>query len=385
MQVFKVYFKILRSYLGIIWMYIGIFLGVFLGIIVPQVSQSEREGYTQARCDFAVFDYDNSELSNAMIQYLQTIHDLEKIVDDEKETIQDELYEGNVKCVLRVKDGFEQAFQRGEAAEFLEVYSIPNAISSVLFEQNLQSYLNVVDTYQKVGFEIEQAAAKAVTIMNTSVEVEFAGIKEANSVQPLDFFYKYLNWIFIAICVNSISIVLLSLDKKKLRDRMQCSPYPFLRINLEIIFSVLLTGFFICGFCIIIVTMLYPKEMLEPKGILYVLNSFCTMAIALSITFFISKLTNKAQVISLMSNVIGLGMSFLCGIFVPMEFLSKTVIQIAHFLPAYWNVKALEVIEVYQPEDRGTLFLYMGIQLLFVVAILCMGMIVARGKHMTSE
>lgn len=385
MQVFKLYFKILRSYLNFMLMYIGIFLCIFLGLIIPQVSQLKNEDYTQSQCDFAVFDYDNSELSNALIQYLQTIHHLEKIADDEKETIQDELYELNVHCVIRVKEGFEQAFERGEGAEFLELFSIPNTTVSVLFEQNLQSYLNVVHTYQSAGFEIKEAITQTALVMDTSVEVDFVDQEGAASERPIYYFYKYVNWVFIAMCVNSISTVLLSLDKKKLRDRIQCSAYPFLRMNLEIILGVLTTGFLICSFCIVMVSVVYPKEMLEPNGIFYILNAFCAMAVTLAITFLISKVTNKPQVISLMSNVVGLGMAFLCGVFVPLDFLSETVVQIAHFLPVYWNVRALQMIERYQAEDRGTLFLYMGIQLLFAVAILCIGMVIARRKRITNE
>ncbi len=384
MKVFNLYFKILRKYYGIILMYVGIFVGILLGVI-PKMIQSEQETYTQTRCSFAVFDYDNSELSNAMIQYLQTIHQLEELVDDEKETIQDELYEENVHCVIRINEGFEQAFIQGTGKEYLEVFSIPNTVSSVLFEENLQNYLKIVNTYEKAGFEIAQAVKKSEVVMDTSVEIELLDTTKAVSEQPIHYFYKYLNWIFIVMCVNSISVVLLSLDKKKVRDRLQSSPYPFLRINFEIILGILTTGFFICSFYVLLSIIIFPKEMLKINGLFYILNAFCTMAVALSITFFVSKVTKEPQVVSLMSNIFGLGMAFLCGVFVPLEFLSEKVIQIAHFFPVYWNVKALEVIERYEVKDTGILFLYFGIQLLFVIAILCMGMIIARRKRMISE
>ena len=180
MQVFKLYFKILRNYLGSIFMYIGIFLGILLGVI-PQMAQSAKESYEQSRCNFAVFDYDDSELSNAIIQYLQTIHDLKKIADDEKETIQDELYEGTVHCVIRVKEGFEQAFEEGKGTEFLELFSIPNTLNSVLFEENLQNYLKVVNTYQKVGFDMEEAVIKANFVM---VQASFSRVARMRSSSP---------------------------------------------------------------------------------------------------------------------------------------------------------------------------------------------------------
>ena len=384
MKVFNLYFKILRKYYGIILMYVGIFIGILLGVI-PKMVQSEEATYTQTQCSFAVFDYDNSELSNAIIQYLQTIHQLEELADDEKETIQDALYEETVHCVIRVKEGFEQAFIQGTAEAYLEVFSIPNTVSAVLFEENLQNYLKIVNTYEKAGFEIKEAIIKSEVIMDTSVKIEMLDTTKVVSEQPIHYFYKYLNWIFIVMCVNSISVVLLSLDNKKVRDRLQSSPYPFLRINFEIILGILTTGFFICSFYILLSIFIFPKEMLKIQGIFYILNAFCTMAVALSITFFVSKVTKEAQVVSLMSNIFGLGMAFLCGVFVPLEFLSEKVIQIAHFFPVYWNVKALEIIERYEVKDTGILFLYLGIQLLFVMAILCMSMIIARRKRMISE
>ena len=385
MQVFKLYFKIFRNYWHLFFMYIGIFLGTFLGIIVPQAAKQETVAYTQLKCDFAVFDYDNSELSQAVIQYLQMTHNLEQIENDEKETIQDELYVQNVDCVIRINKGFEQACMEHQVTQELEVFSIPNKTEAVLLKQNLNSYLGKVITYVNAGLEIEEALEKTMELMNTSIKVELLDEKETQPMGMLYHFYKYLSWLFIMICVSSITVVLISLEKKEIRNRIQCSSYPFLKMNTEIILAVLVTGFAICSFCIIMAMVFYPKEMFRIEGVFYMLNAFCTMAVALSITFLISKLTNKIQVVSLMANVFGLGMAFLGGVFVPLEFLSDTVIKIAHFLPTYWNVKAIESIERYEPKEIGTLFLYMGIQLLFAIAILCIGMVLARRKRMINE
>lgn len=385
MQVFKLYFKIFRNYCYLFVIYIGIFLGIFLGFIVPQAEKQETVSYTQLKCDFVVFDYDNSEVSRAIIQYLQTIHELEQIEDDTKETIQDELYVQNVDCVLRIKEGFEEAWMENEWAEKLEVFSIPNKTEAVLLKQNLNSYLGKVIIYLNAGFEVEEALEKTMELMDTSIEVQLLDEKETKPMSMLYYFYKYLSWVFIMICVSSITVVLISLEKKEIRNRIQCSSYPFLKMNTEIILAVLVTGFVICSFCIAISMLFYPREMFCMEGIFYMLNAFCTMAVALSITFLISKLTNQIQVISLMANAFGLGMAFLGGVFVPLEFLSDTVIKIAHFLPTYWNVRTIELIERYQPKEIGTIFIYMGIQLLFAVAILCIGMVLAKRKRMINE
>lgn len=382
MQVFKLYFKVLRANIGPMIMYVGIFMGVLFGAILPQVMKNETvENYTAAKCDFAVFDYDDSELSKGLVKYLESVHKLEEIKNDAKETIQDELYARNVDCVLKITDGFGKNFTDGKSAEHIEVFAIPNTLTANLFEQTVNSYLAVVNTYIQAGYTDAEACEKASEAVNASVEVGFASENDGKPLGVMYYFFVYLEWIFIAMCVTGISGTLLALDKKTVRDRITCSAYKFVRMNGEIVLGVVITGVAICTIFVAGATVAYPQEMFTSKAGLYIANTVCMMAVALAITFLVSKLTNKPQAISLMANVISLGMAFLCGVFVPMELLSDTVNKIAHFLPAYWYVKALQTIEYFQASDMGTVFSYMGVQILFAVAILCVGLIVARRQR----
>ena len=381
MQVFKLYFKVLRSNIGIMFMYVGIFMGILLGAIIPQMAGDEEQvSYTEAKCDFAVFDYDNSELSKGLIKYLEDNHVLEKIADDNKETIQDELYARNVDCVVRIEKGFGENFA-DNSADNIKVYAIPDTLTASVFEQTLNSYLSVVNTYIQAGYTQADACDKALDAAAASVDVSFSSEEAGQAYSIAHYYFIYLAWIFIAMCITAISGTLLSLDKKNVRDRITCSSYKFVRMNGEIVLGVVITGIAICTVFVLGLIITYPKEILTPKMGLYVSNAVCMMAVALAITFLVSKLTDKPQVISLMANVISLGMAFLCGVFVPMDLLSDTVIKIAHFLPVYWYVKNLHMLEGFKSSELTTFFANMGIQILFAVAILCVGLIVARRKR----
>lgn len=384
MKVFNLYFKVLRKYIGQIFMYVGIFAGVLVGVIIPQNVNNDENSFVKSKNDFAVFDYDNSELSTALTDYLSEKHDLKVIKDDSGETIQDELYAMEVHNVIRFEEGFEEAYINGDESLYPEVYAIPNTIVDVLFEQDVNGFLSIVKTYINAGFDMDEAITKTLEASDKQVEVDM--IEESETSQPgaLHYFFKYLSWVFIASFVSAITTVLISLNKKNVRERIECSPYKFIRMNGEILLGVVVTGFAVCMLFVIIASSLFAEEMFSLSGLLYVLNAFCIMSVALAITFLISKLTANLQVISLLSNVIGLGMAFLCGVFVPMEFLSGTVIKIAHFLPAYWNVKAIEIIDSFSSGDLQTLLSYMGIQILFAVAICCAALVVAGRKRQTA-
>lgn len=382
MQVFKLYFKVLRSNIGIMFMYVGIFMGILLGAIIPQMAKNEDQAvYTESKCDFAVFDYDESELSKGLIKYLEEAHKLEVIADDNKETIQDELYARNVDCVLKIGKGFGEGFKEGDSAKSVEVYAIPNTLTAGVFEQSLNSYLSVVNTYIQAGYSQKEACNKATDAVNASVDVSFSSEEDGQAYSISYYYFVYLAWIFIAMCVTAISGTLLSLDKKNVRDRITCSSYKFVRMNGEIVLGVVITGIAICAIFIVGLVISYPKEILTPMLGLYAGNAVCMMAVALAITFLVSKLTDKPQVISLMANVISLGMAFLCGVFVPMELLSDMVIKIGQFLPVHWYVKTLHILEKYEAGDLTTVLSYMGVQMLFAVAILCVGLVLARRKR----
>ena len=381
MQVFNLYFKVLRKYLGMIFMYIGIFSGLLVGILVPQMTKDGGNSFEKFENDFVVFDYDNSSLSVALTEYLSEKHNLKAGFEDSKEKIQDELYEQSVHSVIRFEAGFQDAFVDSDTSKYPEVYAIPGSKFEMLFEQDVNAFLSVVKTYTATGFEIEEAIEKTIEATNETVEVEMIDAEASEGEGPLHYFFKYLCWIFIAACVSSVTIALLSLNKKGLRERIECSSYKFSRMNMEIIAGVVVTGLAICAIFALIACISFPSEMFTIKGILYVINSVCFMAVALAITFLVSKLTDNPQVISLMSNVISLGMAFLCGVFVPLELLSKPVIRIAHCLPAYWNVRAISVVDSFKSEDLPKFMLYCGIQILFAAFISATGIIVASKKR----
>ena len=113
----------------------------------------------------------------------------------------------------------------------------------------------------------------------------------------------------------------------------------------------------------------------------FILNMLVYACVALSLAFLVSKLTQSEQILSMCANVISLGMAFLCGIFVPREFLSDTVMAIAHFLPAYWYANATDAIDNFASGSSVSgIFVSMGVQMLFAVLFILVGVIVDRYK-----
>ena len=378
MQVFKLYFKILNKYKGQMIMYLGIFVAL-LSIFILN-NKSGDNGYVNQKCKFAVSDSDQSQESKALLAYLSQKHDKVTIADEELETIQDALYNRNMNCLLKIPKGFGEKMQQGEVENALEVYTIPGTQKANIFEGDVDSYVNYLTTYYSVGEE--QAIEKTNTTLQKKADVRMNDGKNTTGYSNQYYFFKYLGWIVMVMIIVGVTPILCTVfSQKELRKRTACSPYPYSRMNVELFAAIAVTGIGICAVLFCMGMVLIGDDMFTLKGAWHMLNTFCYLLIALAIAYLISKFTTNEQVISMISNVVSLGMAFLCGIFVPSEFLGDAVIKVSKLLPAYWFSQGVNAIENLDTTSIQTLGSYLGVELLFAAALWCVAMVVARNKR----
>lgn len=378
MQVFKLYFKILRKYKGQMIMYLCIFASL-LTLFTLNNKKGETE-YVNKNCKFAVADSDKSKESKALLAYLSKKHEKVTIADEELETIQDALYNRNVDCLLKIPGGFGEKMQQGEVGDTLEVYTIPGTQKANIFEGDVDSYVNYLATYYSVGEE--QAIEKTNVTLQKKADVRLYDNKKAAGHSNQYYFFSYLGWVLMTMIIVGVTPILCTVfSQKELRRRTACSPYPYSRMNAELLAAVGVTGVGICAVLFCMGMVLIGDEMLTLKGAWHMLNTFCYLLVALAIAYLLSKFTANDQVISMVANILSLGMAFLCGIFVPSEFLGDTVIKVSKLLPAYWFTQGVDAIENLDTTSIQTLGSYLGVELLFAAALWCVAMVVARNKR----
>lgn len=378
MQVFKSYFKIFNKYKGQMIMYLGIFTALLSGFVINNAGSDVE--YVNANCSFAVYDYDNSEESRELVSFLSEKHERVDIKADDSEVIQDELFNRNIHCLLRIPEGFSDAIKEGDWENVLKIVTIPGTKYNALFESDLDRFVNYASIYVKSGYSSEEAVKKAVNVLSQTSEVSLLEGEDLSSHSNSYYFFNYLGWVLMCMVITAITPTLAVYNRKELRKRISCSAYPFSKINIELFLGVAVMGVGICGILLLLAQFIIGGEIWSVHGAFYMLNTLCYMFVALAVAFLVSRLTNSEQIISMVANVVSLGMAFLCGIFVPMEYLGENVIKFAHFLPAYWFAKATQWIEHMQEHEIGTLLRYMGVEVLFAAAIWFVALAVAKGK-----
>lgn len=383
MQVFKSYFKVLRKYIGFVFLYTGITCGVLA--VLTATTDGTQTNYLTATAKFAVFDYDQSEESRSLIAYLEQTHERRELADDDKETIQDELYMRNVQNILRIPAGFSAALTDGSFSQTdgnsrnpaaLEIITIPGSQAARLFEASTDNYLRIYKLYLQAGFSSKEAGERTADAIDRKIRVTLADGGEQSAHSMLYVFFNYFGWTLVAMLIACIGPVLLVFNKTELKNRIFCSSYKFTNLNLELFAGVIVTGLVILAAIIFLSAVMLRGAVFSAKGAWFCANTVCYLLVALALTFLVSKLTRRQEALSMIANVASLGMAFLCGIFVPVEYLGDGIVKAAHLLPAYWFNQANIRID-FMADGTGEILTCMGIQLLFAAAFALLGLAAA--------
>ncbi len=380
MSVYKVFFRILNRQKMQVLMYLGIFFGVAL--IMSSQGKETQNGMFQAQSQkLAVFDEDNSELSRGMAAYLEEGNEWVELEDD-AETIQDELYNRNVNCVIRIPKGYGDSILGGDVCK-PQIMTIPGTLSEQFFINKVSRYSLVASAFRAGGLDSRQVVERTASVCKEKVSVVLSEGGREEQHGSMYYFFLYFPYIFISISVVSIGSILVVFHKKEVRERNICSCYPLLRTDLELYSGMVIAEIVFC-LCFVLVVFLGMKcdtRLFGFQGMLYGLNMLCFMVVTLGIVFLVGQVVKRSTVLNMVSNIISLGMSFLCGIFVPLEYLGEGLVRAAHFLPAYWYVTSADMIDRYMPgQELGGLFRGMGIQLLFGAALVCVGLSYSKAK-----
>ena len=97
-----------------------------------------------------------------------------------------------------------------------------------------------------------------------------------------------------------------------------------------------------------------------------ILNSFIFALIAATIAILVASFNPAENTVSIITQIIGLGMCFLCGVFVPQSMLGDGVLSAARFLPAYWYERANDMLSGAQTGSMGDIWTSILVELAFL-------------------
>ena len=363
MIVFKTILKILNKLKGLIILYTIMLISVTL---VNQTSDNV-DSFEEVKPSVIIVNNDKSKngVTNHFIKYLENHMEVKDIDIGNEEKIDDALFYRDVSLVVYIPDGFGDDLL--DSKDVSVEYKISGDKGSSYGKMLVQNYFDSFNIYNNY-YDGDELFDRLDNALNVDVNVEVKSKLDTNSLSRMARFFNFLNYAILAGCVYSISMILASLKSENVRKRTIVSSYDYKKYNRIVLGA--------CSIVIIVMWLLYMilaliifKDLfISMNGLWYVINSFVFSLCSLCIGFLIGNITQNKGAISGIVNVVSLGSSFLCGCFVPFEFMPDYVIKIAHIFPTYYfviNNEALKVMDNFSLSSVSPLIFNIGIVLIF--------------------
>ena len=376
MQVFKLFFKIAKTK----WLATLIFVGIFLLILNFTNVGSGEDTFSTSKMALTVFDHDNSDASRKLCEYLKKDNEIVDIEDD-KDKLIDALYVTSTNYVITINEGYEEKLSKGETDGLFTTRYLHDSYTNKLADSTLDTYVSTVRAYLAGGMELDKAIESAEEVLAIKTDVNFETFSEESSSSKAASFFNYMPYALLSVIVSVLCPVIIAMNKKEVGFRTQCSSIKMSAVSVQ---TVAASGLFVAIIWVFLMALGVGKNGGMFSGNMWyaVLNTVAFTLVCVAIALLFAEIGIDDNVQAFATQVLGLGMAFLCGMFVPMEMLSKGVIAVARFLPAYWYVRANNMVCGIGEEkfSLSAVLMCMGIQLLFAGAIFAVSLIVKKQK-----
>ena len=378
MIVFKTFLKVLNKCKVPIIMYTAIL--IFFGGFNMQTSDNNIS-FEATKPDVLIVNNDEDKgITNSLISYIEDNSNIIDIKEDEA-SISDALFYRDVNYIIYIPKNYRQDVLNGKNPN-IEIKSTGDYNAS-LAEMMLTTYLSVMDIYKPTFLNEEEVISKINNTLAINTEVEVTSKLDTNNLSKASFYYNFMNYSMLAGSIYVVCLILSSFKEEKIRKRTIVSSMDYKKYNRYLMWSNSLFAFILWLIYVMLGFILIGEVMFSWHGAIYIINSFVFSFCALTIAFFIGNIISDKNAINGIINVIALGSSFLCGAFVPVEFLPNSVLTIAHILPSYWYINTNEVVkslEVINIDALKPVLINVGVLIIFSIVFIVINNIVSKRK-----
>ena len=378
MQVFKLFFKVTRSKIGIGVLYTVI----FLAICFPMVNASEEKvNFEDTSLNLYIRDEDQSEASKALVELLGKKHDItEKEMNQQQ--IMDAMYYSVLDYSLVIPKGYEKLLGSTEKEdtqkELFEEFHLRDSYATAMMNVFLQEYVRNTRMSVAMGDDLSTAIKKSAEREEVSVEVVQDPEEEMydeNFTTKFAWFFRMLLYILIAVIMSMLGPILITMNGEEQRKRIECSRTTVTSYVTQVfvgsaVLVVAVWLIFLAGGAL-----LYGGMYKGFNSWMAVLNSLIFAAFVAIFTIFISTFRPSSTVIGMLSQAVGLGMAFLCGGFVPQTMLGEGVRTVTKILPGFWYERANDLLCGEQKGTTADLWICFAVQGGFILLFLILTII----------
>lgn len=379
MTVFSTILKILNKLKGMLILYTVMLVAI---TTINQTSGNKVTNFEESKPDMLIVNNDSKNvITDGFVDYIKKHANIKDIDTSNQDKINDAIFYRDVNFVIYIPENFGKDLKEGKepSLKYKETGDEYAAYSRMLVEK----YIKTVKTY-KDYYSGRQLIEKVNNIVENDTKVQVKSSLDTSKMSTMTAYFNFLNYALLAGCVYCITMILASLKQENVRKRTIVSSFNYRKYNRIVLFSNAIVIVAMWILYMILSLILFKDTMFTANGLAFVLNSLVFALCGLSIGFLIGNITTNKAAIGGIVNVVALGTSFLCGCFVPFEYMPDYVLKIAHILPTYYfvaNNQLIKTIESFNVDTLKPVFINVGVVLAFTIVFVILSNYISKKKQ----
>lgn len=379
MTVFKTFFRIVNKLKPTIILYTALL--IIFGAVNMKTSDNNIN-FVNSKPDILIINQDvNKGLTKNLIDYMKKNSNIVKVENNE-EKINDALFYREVSYVIYIPKDYRKNVLLGKNPK-LDIKKT-DEYDAHLSEMMLKRYIKLQNIYNKEAGSEDELITLINDNINDDVNIKITSKVDTSKTYNIAYYFNFASYSILAIIIYIVCLVLCSFKEESIGKRINISSINYKSHNNKILLASIVFSSIVWLLFVIIGVTIVGDIMFSIRGLISIINSFIFTFCALTLSILISSITNNKNAISGIVNVIALGSAFLCGAFVPAEYLPSSVLNFAHILPAYYYINSndlLKNIDVINISSMHPIIINMVIIIMFSILFIILNNIVTRKKR----
>lgn len=379
MIVFSTFWRIVKKYKGTILLY-TVMLIMFGGINLT--SNSTNDMFTPTKPNIFIVNKDsNMGLTKNLINYLKKNTNVVSLEDDE-EKINDALFYRDISYVIYIPKNYSKDVLDKKDVT-IDIKSSKDYTSS-LTEMMLDKYLNVQSNLVNITNNQDELVNMINNTLDVNSEVVVSSKLDNSYLNRVSRYFNFGSYSLLAVIIFIVTLVINSFKENTINKRIIVSSFNYKKHNSLLMLSSFVYSLIVWVLFSLLSVILLGKDMISLRGNLYFVNTFMFVMPTLSFGILISTLVNNKDSIGGIVNVVSLGSAFLCGAFIPTEYLPKIVLSIAHVFPAYYFIDSnnlLSSMEIINFSNLTPVFINYFVLIIFMLIFIVVNNYVLKKKR----
>lgn len=350
MTVFKTFWNIAKKYKGTILMYTMILI-IFGGMNMQ--TQDNQMNFVDSKPDIFIINHDReNKITDNLVKYLEE-NSNRVTLKNNKDAIKDALFYRDISYIIEIPENYGNDIKENKNPEI--IVQSTGSYQAGLAERILSRYIQTQNVYAKYIHDEKELISAIDTSLSKTTKVELTSKIDTDSIEKMTQYFNFASYTIMAVIIFIICLILSSFKEKTVRKRIVVSSMNYRKHNQKILAASLTYAMIVWILFAVLGLALLRDSLLTARGAIYLWNSFVFTFCSLTIAQLISTLVTNKEAVSGIVNVVALGSAFLCGAFVPAEWLPDFVLKIAHFLPSYWYIHSNDLLSKMEIINLGNL------------------------------